>query len=71
MAIERQVQDLTERVAILEAALRTRASVAPHLAPTQHKTTSPVASPCPNVMNPSRSMASDRDTIASIDDAAP
>ena len=33
MDIERQVQDLTERVAILEAALRTRASVAPHLAP--------------------------------------
>ena len=33
MDIERQVQDLTERVATLEAALLTRASVAPHLAP--------------------------------------
>ena len=47
MDIERQVQDLTERVAILEAALLTRASVAPHLAPPPPPGAVPTGAPPP------------------------
>ena len=54
MDIERQVQDLTERVAILEAALLTRASVAPHLAPPPPPGAVPTGAPPPFSLSTAR-----------------